>query len=602
MRHLLSIMMLSAALAARSDDVFPKPDWKEGPDPLSSPLAVRGGILRFAAFQPPKSLNAYIDNNSYTRQIFDLMYETLLNVDSVTTEFTPGLANRWAISDDKLSFTFEIDPAARWSDGYPVTAEDVKWTFDQVMAPTNATGSSKVALSVFASPEILGERTVRFRAKESHWRNLLAVGMFEIMPKHAFEKQDFNRLDLDRPVVSGPYVLSAVKEQIEIRLSRRWDWWAGDHPSLRHTMNFDTLVFRYYLDNENAFEAFKKGQVDVYAVYAARIWANETIGEKFDKNWIVKRRVRNHRPIGFQGFAMNMRRPPFDDLRVRQALAHLVDRETMNRTMMFNAYFLHRSYFEDLYDADHPCSNAVSRFDVARAKALLREAGYTPNPQTGILEKAGRPLRFQFLTRDGSTEKYLALCNSAFKEVGIEMKIERKDFAAWMRDMDAYNFDMTWASWGEVIFRDPESMWHSREADRPSGNNLTGFKDPRVDALIEKQKNVFSITERNAIDREIDALVTAAVPYVLLWNLDAVRLLYWDAFGMPDTVLSKSGDERSLLGYWWYDADSAAELKAAMATGDMLPHRPVLVDFDTVFGPPGGQAQRPVPTGHTPNP
>jgi len=154
-----------------------------------------------------------------------------------------------------------------------------------------------------------------------------------------------------------------------------------------------------------------------------------------------------------------------------------------------------------------------------------------------------------------------------------------------MRDMAAYNYDMTWACWGEVIFRDPESMWLSTEADRPSGNNITGFKDPRVDALIQKQKTVFSITERNAIDREIDALITAAVPYVLLWNIDTTRFLYWDTFGMPDTVLSKFGDERSLLGYWWYDADSAAELKAAMASGEPLPQPPVFVDFDAVFHP-----------------
>jgi len=592
MRALLSILTLSAALAARADDVFPKPDWKETPDPLASPHAVPGGLLRFAAFQPPKSLNYYIDNNTYTHQIFSLMFETLLWIDPVTSEFTPGLACRWTISDDKLTYTFEIDPAAAWSDGRPVTAEDVKWTFDQIMDPKNATGASKVALGVFGSPEILGPRTVRFHAKESHWRNLLAASGFEIMPKHAFGSQDFNRLDFDRPVVSGPYVLSGVKEQLEVRLSRRWNWWATQRPSMRNTMNFDSLVFRYYADNENAFEAFKKGQVDVFAIYTARIWANETIGEKFDKNWIVKRRVRNHNPIGFQGFAMNMRRPPFDDLRVRKAVAHLVDRETMNRTMMFNAYFLHRSYFEDLYDSAHPCTNEFFRFDVAAAKALLREAGYTASPQTGVLEKGGRPLRFSFLTRDGSSEKYLALCNSALKEAGIEMKIERKDFAAWMRDMDAYNYDMTWACWGEVIFRDPESMWLSTEADRPSGNNIPGFKDPRVDALIQKQKTVFSITERNAIDREIDALITAAVPYVLLWNIDTTRFLYWDTFGMPDTVLSKFGDERSLLGYWWYDADSAAELKAAMASGEPLPQPPVFVDFDAVFHPVTDSALR----------
>ncbi len=558
---LIALALLSALWQLSAAEHFPAPDWQDKPNPIACPHARPGGILRFAAFQPPKSLNYYIDSNTYTRQIFGLMYESLLWVDPITTEFTPGLAHRWSISADKLSFTFELDPAAHWSDGKPVTAEDVKWTFDQVMDPSHATGASKVSLGKFDSPEILGPRTIRFRAKQSHWRNLLSAGNFEIMPKHAFENQDFNKLDLDDPIVSGPYVLSAIKEQIEVRLARRWDWWAGKRPSVQNTMNFDTIIFRY----------------------AARIWANETIGERFDKNWIVKRLVRNHDPISFQGFAMNMRRPPFNDLKVRQAMAHLVDRETMNRTMMYNSYFLHRSYFEDLYTQDHPCTNTFYNFDIPKAKELLQEAGYTPNPQTGILERDGQPLAFKFLTRDGSSEKFLAMVNSALRQVGISMTIERKDFAAWMRDMDAYNFDITWASWGGTIFRDPEDMWHSREADRPSGNNVTGFKDPVVDELIERQKNTFNITERNEILRQIDARLTAAVPYVLLWNIDSTRLLYWDTFGTPETVLSKFGDERSLIGYWWYDPDSAAELKAAVEDGAMLPHRPVNVDFDTIF-------------------
>lgn len=586
LRLIALLFVLAVSPWARADETFPPAGWQDRPDPLACPHAVQGGLLRFAAFQPPKSLNFYIDSNTYTRQIFELMYETLLWNDPVTMEFTPGLARSWTISADKLDFTFEIDPKAMWSDGRPVTAEDVKWTFDQVMDKRHATGAFKVWLGVFDSPEILGPRTVRFRARENHWRNLLAAGAFAIMPRHAFADQDFNRLDFDHPVVSGPYILSSVREQIEIRLTRRRDWWAGDRPSVQNTLNFDTLVFRYFSDNENAFEAFKKGLVDVNAVYTARLWAHETIGERFDKNWIVKRKIYNHEPIGFQGFALNMRRPPFDDLRVRQAFAHLVDRETMNRTLMFSAYFLHRSFFEDLYSKDHPPANPFFAFDVARAKSLLREAGYTTNPQTGLLEKAGRPLAFRFLTRDGGAEKFLALVNSALREVGISMTIERKDFASWMRDMDAYNFDATWASWGGTLFRDPESMWHSAEADRPSGNNLSGFKDPRVDALIERQKTLFNVAERHQVLREIDAIVTAAVPYVLLWNIDSKRLLHWDKFGMPSTVLSKFGDERSLLAYWWYDADSASELRAAMANRDVLPRRPLVVEFDTAFNHP----------------
>jgi len=580
---LLAVCVL--ALGATAETRFPPEGWVEAPDPIASPHAVRGGVLRFGASQPPKSLNYYVDSNTYTRLIFGLMYETLLGTDTVTSEFTPGLASRWRISDDKLTYTFEIDPAAMWSDGKPVTAEDVKWTFDQVMLPESLTGAMKVWLGVFESPEILDARTARFRAKDAHWRNLLALGSFPIMPKHAYEGQDFNRLDLDNPVVSGPYVLSGVQERVSIQLSRRWDWWAGERPSTRNTMNFNLLVFHYFNDQPNAFESFKKGLIDVYGVYMAHLWVNETIGERFDKNWIVKRLVRNYDPSSFQGFAMNMRRPPFDDVRVRQAMAHLLDRETMNRTMMFNSYFLLRSYFEDLYSPANPCANVFYTFDIEKAKGLLREAGYTMNPQTGILEKDGRPLSFHFLMRDASAEKFLALYNMALQAVGIEMKITRKDFAAWMRDMNEYNFDMTWAAWGGSIFRDPESMWLSTEADRPSGNNITGFKDARVDALIERQKTNYSLAERNAICREIDALVTEQVPYALLWSIRETRLLHWDKFGMPPTVLSKFGDERSLLSYWWYDADTAAELKAAMAAGDMMPPRPLQVDFDSAFNP-----------------
>lgn len=574
-----------------ADRWFPAADWKEKADPIASPYAQKGGTLRFTAFQPPKSMNAYVDSNTYTRQVFGLMYETLLGTDPITTEFVPYLAKRWCVSDDLLTYTFELDPRARWSDGVPITAIDAKWTFDQIMDPKHMTGPSKVMMGVFKEPEILNERTIRFTAKEKHWRNLLAVGTFEIMPKHAFENQDFNKLDLsDNPVVSGPYALSQTKEQIEIQMLRRPDWWAADRLMCRNTMNFDKLIFRYFSSQENAFEAFKKGKVDVYAVYTAHLWANETTGERFDNNWIVKQRVHNSNPIGFQGFALNMRRKPFNDIRVRKAFAYLVDRETMNRTLMFNAYFLHRSYCEDLYDAQHPCKNPFYNFDIAKAKKLLAEAGYRPNPGTGLLEKDGEKLVFHFLARDGSSEKFLALCNQAFKKVGITMEIERKDFAAWMRDMDEFNFDVTWASWSSSIFRDPESMWYSEEADRKSGNNITGFKDPRVDKLIEKQKTTMSITERNAISREIDALVCAQVPYVLLWNIDSVRLLYWDTFGTPSTILSKYDDERSLVGYWWYDEDSAAELKEAMRTHDVLPHKPSEIYFDQLFN--GNQVKK----------
>ena len=581
-RLLLTLLLTLPALA---DQTFPAPGWTDAPNPLASPDAAPGGTLVFAAFQPPKSLNAFLDSNTFSQQIFDSFYETLLGIDPLTAEFVPGLASRWTVSDDRRVFTFMLDPAAKWSDGRPVTAADVKWTFEKIMDPASQTGSAKVGLETFTNtpPQILDARTIRFTAREAHWRNLIAVSQFEILPRHAFSNADFNKINFEFPVVSGPYRLGSLQENIELRLERRAVWWARGRSSVRGLYNFQTLVYRFYAELENAFEAFKKGDLDVYPVYMSRLWNLEAVGEKFDCRWILKQRICNHTPLGFQGFAMNLRRPPFDDRRVRRALAYLLDRETMNRTLMYNAYFLQRSYFEDLYDAAHPCTNAAYACDPPRARALLAEAGWKPNPETGWLEKDGRRLRIVFLTRDASSDKFLALYGADLRKAGIELVIDRKDFAAWLRDMDAFQFDMTWASWEGMLFKDPESMWASVEADRPSGNNITGFRDPRVDALIERQKTVFDLAERNRICREIDAILCEQAPYVLLWNIDCTRLLYWNKFGVPPTVLDKYHNESALFTLWWYDADSAAELKAAQAAGAALPPRSETVRFDEVF-------------------
>ncbi|MFZ4395621.1 MAG: extracellular solute-binding protein [Kiritimatiellia bacterium] len=584
-RWLLVYLLFSLPLLA--EETFPRPDWKDAPNPLASPDAVPGGSLILFAGQSPKSLNNYLDNNSLSAQIFEVLYDSLLGTDPLTVDFRPGLANRWTISDDQKVFTFEIDPAAKWSDGRPVTATDVKWTFDKIMDPASQTGPVRVGLETFTNtpPKVLSTHAIRFTAGEVHWRNLLSLGGIQVLPSHVFSKADFNKLNFDFSVVSGPYRLGSLQENIELRLERRADWWQRCRQSTRNTLNFQTLAYRFFAEQENAFEAFKKGELDIYPVYMSRLWNQEAAGEKFDRHWIVKQRIRNHRPVGFQGFAMNLRRPPFDDLRVRKALALLLDRDKMNRTMMFNAYFLHRSYYEDLYDKVNVCTNTSYAFEPEKARALLQEGGWRADSKTGWLEKGGRRLSFTFLTRDGSSDKFLALYSEDLKKAGIELKIERKDGAAWSRDMDAFNFDMTWAAWGSSLFKDPEDMWASREADRPSGNNYTGFKDVLVDACIEKQKTMFDLQQRNRFCREIDARVCAQVPYVLLWNIDYTRLLYWNKFGAPPTVLSKYGEESAVVTYWWYDVDSAAELKAAQSSGASLPARPDWVDFDTVRKP-----------------
>ncbi len=542
--------------------------------PFASEFARRGGKITLMGGSVPKSLNVLLDNNTFSAQVFGLMYESLLGMDPESGDYAPGLASAWEVSEDGREFTFTIDPDAKWSDGRPVTASDVVWSYKAIMNPENLTGPHKVSLATFAAcpPEELPENRVRFRADGVHWRNLGAAGGFPVLPRHVFEGMDFNALNFSFPVVSGPYRIGELKENISLLMLRRDDWWAADKPRNMGCYNFDEVEFRFFGDRENAWEAFRKGIFDVFPVYTARIWAEELSGERFEKNWIVSKAVRNSKPVGFQGFAMNMRRFPYNDERVRRALAMLLDRKTMNETMMYGQYFLHRSYFEDLYDSTRVCTNEFFEYDPDGAAQLLRAAGWIPDPRTGMLSKDGRPLVVRFLSNDGGTaDKFLAKYRLDLAAAGIGFEVDRKDWAAWARDMDSFNFDMAWCAWSAGLHKDPEGMWSSDQASSRGGNNITGFCDPEVDKLIEMQKTEFSLSARNDICRKIDAVITSKVPYILLWNALDVRMLWWNKFGVPDSIISKYGSADDAIVYWWSDPDAAAALNEAMRSGGVVP-------------------------------
>lgn len=561
-------------VGTRAEEVFPRTGWEEAPNPLASGWAQKGGMLVAYMGPYPKSFNYYLDQNTMSAELFGQFYESLLSQHPLTLELEPLLASRCVLGADRKTFTFHMNPVARWSDGQPVTAEDVRWTFEAIMDPKNLTGPHKIGLERFDPPEVLDAMTIRFVAKEEHWQNLLTLAGLQVLPAHAFAGRDFNLQNFEFPVVSGPYRLGVIREGLQVTLERRSDWWAADLPRFQHVANFDRLRFRFFEERQNAFEAFKKGELDIFPVYTAHVWANQTRGENYDRNWIVKQEIENKKPVGFQGIALNLRRPPLDDPLVRQALAHLYHREKMNTTLMHGAYFLHRSYYEDLYDAATPCTNPFYNFDKDRARAWLAEAGWRADPATGLLSKDGRPLRLRYLSRGGTDDKFTAIFQEDLKDVGIELVVDKKDWAAWSKDMDGYHFDMTWAAWSAGLFKNPESMWHSKEADRPSGQNITGYKNPAVDALIDEQRTEFDVQKRHAMVRRIDAQLTRDVPYILLWNKNDTRLLWWNKFGMPAAPLGKYGDERSAYGLWWYDPDAAADLDHARHTDRVLPPRP----------------------------
>lgn len=609
----LSLFLLALTLATPLfAERFPKPGYTEEPDPAASPYAQTGGTLVYAGHNPPKSFNGYLDCNTFTMMIFGILYPTMLSIDTRTGDFAPALADWWEISEDKTRYTFHIDERARWSDGSPVTAEDVKATYDAVMAPGSLSGQFKVMFAALEAPEVIDRQTIVFPCKEVHWRNLNSIGCsLYIMPKKLLdaarekciaegrdEKLFFNDINFELPIVGGPYYVSEHKEGLSMTLTRRPDWWCFSTPSGKGIYNFDKIRIRFFMDQNNAYEAFKKGEVDTYAVYSARVWNTESVGERFEKNWIVKQNIHNHNPISWQGLSFNMRRKPYDDIRVRKALSMLFDRRRMVRTLMYNSYFMLRSYCTDLYSEKNPCPAPLIEYDPEQALALLQDAGFAINPKSGKLERDGQPFVVRILTRSASDSVYLALYKEALSRLGIDLEISQKDFATWMRETGNYNFDVTTTAFSgsQAAFRDLEPMWSSAYADTPNGVNLSGFKNEEVDKLIAQTKTEFSVPKRVELLRKIDTLVAMNVPVALSWATDSTRLLYWNKFGVPDTILGKYGDEMAIPTYWWCDADSERELKQAMKDRTPLPGRTVEVYYDQIMPEAEAPAPAPAPT------
>lgn len=588
-----TLFLLTAALALASCGKSPTASSQEvtgikdapvqieatGPiDPIAVPTAQKGGTFTMWYGPYPKSLNSWLDTNEFAITVSGLMFEPLLTMNSTTNDPVGILASSWEISPDKKTYTFHIDPRAKWSDGQPVTAEDVQFYYDVIMNPKNLTSVYRVDLSRFSRPEVIDEHTIRITAQEPHWANFWIAGGMVAFPKHVWKDVDFNKQNFAFPVVSGPYKLGEVKTNRSVQLVRRGDWWGRAKRFNIGKYNFDYLVFKALEDRNKALEMLKTGEIDLLSVYTAQIWMQKTNFPQVQKNWIVKQEIYNREPIGFQGFAMNLRRPLFQDLRVRQALALLLDRQLMNDKLMFNQYFLQNSYYPDLYPNSVNPAAPVLKFDTDKARALLAEAGWTPGPN-GILQKDGQPFSFTILDFEMAERRHMEIYVQALQSVGIQAKLEMISLSSFTKRMDTHDFDVCPMNWGAVRLRDPEAIFSSKTADQTASQNIPGVKDAEIDRLIELQKTEMDSAKRDDILRQIDARLIAIQPYILMWNQDKHDLLYWNKFGTPQDVLDKYDREDSALVYWWYDPAKEAALAQAEKTNTALPPAPAKVIY-----------------------
>ena len=538
-------------------------------DPIASKDARPCGTITLWGSSMPKSFNMWEDYNSFSAELMGMMFEPLVSLHSTEDREVGILADTWSVSEDGRTFVFHVDRRARWSDGKPVTAEDVQFYYDVIMDEKNLTPIFKVGLSRFDRPEILDSLTVKMTAKESHWGNFWEAAGMLAFPKHAWAGKDFNQIRYEFPVVSGPYKIKTFREDRYVELARRADWWGFKKNWNRGKYNFEKIRYRFMNDQTKALEAFKKQDINAYAIYTSSIWMKQTDFDAVQKGWAVKQRIFNKEPIGFQGMAINLRKPQFQDVRVRRALNMLLNRESMNEKYMFGQYFLLNSYYPDLWENNQNPTVTNYKFSPDSARALFAEAGYKVNAQ-GVLEKDGKPFAINFITSQEDL-RHLTLFQEDLKKVGVQASIEQMSQSTLRKRLDDLDFDLYWVNWGAGRLRDPEASWSSATALQKGTNNLSGVQDKTVDSLINLQKTEFDLAKRNEILKALDNRLAEIVPYVLMWQCDHHRILYWNRYGTPDKVFDRFNREDAIPVYWWLDPEKSAALDKAMKAGEALP-------------------------------
>jgi len=540
-------------------------------DLIGDPRAVKGGVFRNVIYDFPGTLRVEgpESNTSFNYMMVGLVYESLLSIHPTTLDFIPALATHWQVSPDRMTYRFRLDPNARFADGEPVLADDVVATWDFMMDDGLQSPSNTLVFGKFNRPIAESPYIVRVDAKELNWRNFLYFSGMSIFPAHVLANvdgatylRDYNTQILPG---SGPYTIDAsdIRRGTSVSIRRRVSgYWA--EPSRRNVglHNFDEIRSVVVRDQNLALEMFKRGDLDFYYVNISREWVEELNFDRVQRGMIQKRKIFNDAPQGFSGLALNTRRAPFDDIRVRQALAHLENRALMIEKLFFNEYLpLHSYYPGGIYE--NP-DNPRMAYDPERALQLLADAGWSSRDAQGRLVRDGQPLVIEIQYASQSSEPFLTVYQEDLRRVGITVNLRLVTPETSFQLVMERDFQAASQAWGALLFPNPETSFHSTLADQKNNNNLTGFKNARVDELLVEYDREFDPERRVALIREIDGIVASQHHYVLGWYAPFERLAYWNKFGHPDGYLSRVGDYTDMVSLWWIDPEQEAQLNGAM--------------------------------------
>ena len=563
----------------------------------ANPDAPKGGTLTMEASGSYDSFNPFILKGVEAAGL-SLVYETLMD-HSADEAFSiyPRLAEAIVLPPDRSWVAFNLNPNARWHDNRPVTPEDVIWTFETLTTKGEPFYASYYAGVVSVTKT--GPHQVTFRFAPGENRELpLILADLQILPRHAWEGRDFSSTTLEPPVGSGPYRVKSFDAGRSITYVRDEEYWGQDLPVNRGRYNFDEIHFIYFRDRDVATEAFRSGDFDLRAENAAKRWASAYDFPAVTDGMVIRERIQHQRPTGMQAFFYNTRRPLFQDVRVRRALAFAFDFEWINKTIMHGAYERTNSFFSNtelssqtglpegeeldilnrfrgqipesvfttLYQAPTTDGSGNTRANQRQALKLLREAGWTF--RDGHLRNAdGQPFVFELLLLQPDLERLALPFQKNLEQLGIEMSIRTVERAQYIARVRSFDFDMIVSGYGQSLSpgNEQRNFFHSSQADQPGSGNLIGVRDPVVDALIEL---VISAPDRKSLvarTRALDRVLLAGHYVIPHFHITAWRLVYWKRLQRPEQMAPY---QHGFPDYWWIDPEREAELDSWRKTGN----------------------------------
>ena len=553
-----------------------------------NPDAPKGGDLELA---PPLRITNFDKYNPFTLKgnappgLSALIFESLLTgtMDEPATGYGL-LAEDIEVASDKLSVSFRLNPRARFHDGTPVMAADVKHSFDTLMSK-QAAPQYRVVFGDVKQAVVTAPRTIRFDFKQpSAELPLLVGGGLPVFSRAWGAGKPFDQVIMDIPIASGPYRIGRLNFGRDITYNRDPDYWARDLNVRRGLFNFDRITYKIYKDNTAQTEAFKAGEFDYLRTFRAREWARTYVGKKFDSGELIKAEIGFKNAGDFQGFLINSRREKFKDVRVRQALELAFDFEWMNRQMMYNAYtrvrgFFNASDFEakglpgpdelavlnplratlptKVFDEEVPQPPSTAppdslRANLRKARDLLAESGWTYSD--GALRNAkGEAFTIEYLD-GGGMEPIMTPYAQALGRLGIQMDYRRADFALIQKRLDVFDFDLFGVRipGSETPGSELMERFGSKSADTEGSSNLIGVRDPAVDALLDQVVAATTRPQLIARLRALDRVLRHGHYAIQEWYSNTNRIAYRAGkFEQPKVAPQYYQAEDWVVSTWW---------------------------------------------------